>query len=285
MEVKKVCVLGAGTMGSGIAQICAQAGYEVTMRARRETSITSGKESIRKAFNRSVEKGRMTKEDADAALNRVKTTTVLEEAAKGADLVIEAILEIMEEKKKVYATLDEVCPKHAILASNTSSLSILDIAMATKRPEKVMGMHFFNPVPMMRLIELVKTIVTSEETFNTVKAVSEKLGKTTITAQDTPGFIVNRLLIPYILDGVRLLEAGVATKEDIDQSMKLGCNHPMGPLELADLIGLDIIKDIGDAMYAEFKDTGCISPVLLNKLVVAGRLGRKSGEGFYNYQK
>lgn len=285
MEIKKVCVLGAGTMGSGIAQICAQAGYEVTMRARRETSITSGKESIRKAFSRSVEKGRMTKEDADAALNRVKTTTVLEEAAKGADLVIEAILEIMEEKKKVYATLDEVCPKHAILASNTSSLSILDIAMATKRPEKVMGMHFFNPVPMMRLIELVKTIVTSEETFNTVKAVSEKLGKTTITAQDTPGFIVNRLLIPYILDGVRLLEAGVATKEDIDQSMKLGCNHPMGPLELADLIGLDIIKDIGDAMYAEFKDTGCISPVLLNKLVVAGRLGRKSGEGFYNYQK
>lgn len=285
MEIKKVCVLGAGTMGSGIAQICAQAGYEVTMRARRETSITSGKESIRKAFNRGVEKGRMTKEDADAALNRVKTTTVLEEAAKGADLVIEAILEIMEEKKKVYATLDEVCPKHAILASNTSSLSILDIAMATKRPEKVMGMHFFNPVPMMRLIELVKTIVTSEETFNTVKAVSEKLGKTTITAQDTPGFIVNRLLIPYILDGVRLLEAGVATKEDIDQSMKLGCNHPMGPLELADLIGLDIIKDIGDAMYAEFKDTGCISPVLLNKLVVAGRLGRKSGEGFYNYQK
>ncbi len=285
MEIKKVCVLGAGTMGSGIAQICAQAGYEVTMRARRETSITSGKESIRKAFNKSVEKGRMTKEDADAALNRVKTTTVLEEAAKGADLVIEAILEIMEEKKKVYATLDEVCPKHAILASNTSSLSILDIAMATKRPEKVMGMHFFNPVPMMRLIELVKTIVTSEETFNTVKAVSEKLGKTTITAQDTPGFIVNRLLIPYILDGVRLLEAGVATKEDIDQSMKLGCNHPMGPLELADLIGLDIIKDIGDAMYAEFKDTGCISPVLLNKLVVAGRLGRKSGEGFYNYQK
>jgi len=285
MEIKKVCVLGAGTMGSGIAQICAQAGYEVTMRARRETSITSGKESIRKAFNRSVEKGKMAKEDADAALNRVKTTTVLEEAAKGADLVIEAILEIMEEKKKVYATLDEVCPKHAILASNTSSLSILDIAMATKRPEKVMGMHFFNPVPMMRLIELVKTIVTSEETFNTVKAVSEKLGKTTITAQDTPGFIVNRLLIPYILDGVRLLEAGVATKEDIDQSMKLGCNHPMGPLELADLIGLDIIKDIGDAMYAEFKDTGCISPVLLNKLVVAGRLGRKSGEGFYNYQK
>jgi 3-hydroxybutyryl-CoA dehydrogenase len=212
----------------------------------------------------------------------VKGTTNVEDFAD-CDLIVEAVVENMDLKKKIFADLDRICPPHAVLATNTSCLSVTEIAMATKRPDQVIGMHFFNPVPVMKLLEVVTTIISSEETLKTVKAFGESLGKTVIVAKDTPAFIVNRLLTPLMLEAIRVLEAGLATREDIDNGMVLGCNHPMGPLTLADFVGLDTMYYITEAIYAESKDPKFAAPLLLKRMVTAGHLGRKTGKGFYDY--
>jgi 3-hydroxybutyryl-CoA dehydrogenase len=230
-----------------------------------------------------VEKGKVTPEEMDGALARIQGTVDIQDF-KGCDLVIEAIIENMEAKKELFASLDRICPSHTILASNTSALCITEIASATRRGEKVLGLHFFNPVPLMRLLEIVCTILTSEETLERARKFGESLGKEIVVAKDTPGFIVNLLLIPYLLDAIRALENGAATKEDIDKSMVLGLNHPMGPFTLLDLLGLDTTLFIADAMYGEFKDSRYAAPPLLRRLVTAGHLGRKTGKGFYDYK-
>jgi len=246
--------------------------------------LDKGLAAITSSLIRAAEKGKISGQDKDTALSRIKGMVGLE-SFTDRDLVIEAVIENMDEKKRIFSTLDRVCPAHAILASNTSCLSVTEMAMSTKRPDKVLGMHFFNPVPVMRPVEIVKTILTSEETLNTAREVSKKLGKEVILAKDTPGFVVNRLLIPYMLDAIRVLEAGVATKEDIDNGMVLGCNHPMGPLTLSDFVGLDTLLLIADAMYDEFKNPAFAAPPLLRKMILAGWFGRKAGKGFYDYKK
>jgi 3-hydroxybutyryl-CoA dehydrogenase len=283
VEIKKVGVVGCGTMGSGIVQICAQSGYQVVVSEINEEFLNKGLKSIDSTLSRNVEKGRMTQEDKDAVISRIKGTTQYEDFSE-CDLMIEVAIEKMDLKKEIFSKLDKICPEHAILSTNTSCLSVMDIAMVTSRPEKVLGLHFFNPVPVMQLLEIVNTITTSEDTLNTSKAFGESVGKTIVVTKDAPGFIVNRLLIPFILNAIRLYETGIASKEDIDAGMRLGANHPMGPLALADLIGLDTVQLIAGAVYEEIKDTAFISPVLLNKMVTAGRLGRKTGEGFYSYK-
>jgi 3-hydroxybutyryl-CoA dehydrogenase len=231
---------------------------------------------------RNVERGRMTREQMDGTLARIHGTTNMADFADR-DLVIEAVTENMDLKRKIFAELDRVCPAHAVLATNTSCLSIIDMAMATKRPDKVIGLHFFNPVPAMKLLEIVRTIATSPETLETCRKLGESLGKQVITAQDSPGFIVNRLLMPFILNAIRMLESGTATREDIDAGINLGLNHPMGPLTLADLIGLDTVLFIADGIYEVLKDPQYASPPLLRKMVTAGWLGRKTKKGFYGY--
>lgn len=284
MEIKKVGVYGmTGTMGLGIAQVCAQAGYQVVGSSRSEDRVAKALASLDKALARSVEKGKISEEDKAAALGRVKGTTNVRDFAD-CDLVIEVAVEELEVKKRVLAELDEICPKHAVLATNTSCLSIMEMAMATSRPEKVLGLHFFNPVPVMKLLEVVKTIATSEETLEIGRKFGETVGKTVVTAQDAPGFIVNRLMVPQLLNAIRMLESGVATREDIDTAINLGLNHPMGPLTLSDLVGLDVIKFIADGIYEEFKDPQFVPPTLLTKMVAAGWLGRKTGKGFYDYK-
>jgi len=283
MEIKKVGVVGCGLMGSGIAQVCAQAGYQVVVSEVNEDLLQKGLNHIKRFLAKGVERGKVTQEEMDTALARIQGTVDTQDF-KDCDLVIEAIIENMEAKKEVFASLDRMCPPHTILASNTSSLCITEIASATKRGEKVLGLHFFNPVPLMRLLEIVRTILTSEETFATAKKFGESLGKEIVVAKDTPGFIVNLLLIPYLLDAIRALEKGVATKEDIDKSMVLGLNHPMGPFTLLDLLGLDTTLFIADAMYGEFKDSRYAVSPLLRRMVAAGHLGRKTGKGFYDYQ-
>ncbi len=283
MEVKKVGVVGCGLMGGGIALISAQSGYQAVVSEANEELLNKGISAIKGILSRNVEKGRMSKEEEEATLSRLKGTTNMQDFSD-CDLVIEAVTENMDLKKKIFATLDGVCPPHAILASNTSCLSVIDLAMVTKSPDKVAGTHFFSPVPVMKLLELVRTIVSSDETIETLKSFGESLGKTVIIAKDTPGFIVNLLLTPYLLDAVRALEAGVATKEDIDAGMELGCNYPMGPLRLADFVGVDVFYFVAEAMYEEFKDPKYAAPPLMRKMVAAGRLGRKTGEGFYSYK-
>ncbi len=282
MEIKKVGVVGCGIMGSGIAEVCARSGYEVVVREISEELLQKGLERIRKSMAKGVKRGKLTQEEMDAALARIQGTTEMKDFAP-CDLVIEAVVEKMEVKKQVFAELDAICPPHAILASNTSSLCITEMASATRRPDKVLGMHFFNPPPVMPLLELVRTILTSDETLQVAQDFGESLGKTTVVAKDTPGFIVNLLLVPFLLDAVRALEKGVATKEDIDTAIKLGLNHPMGPLTLLDFIGLDTTLYIAEAMYEEFKDPRYAPPPLLRRMVLAGHLGRKSGRGFYEY--
>ncbi len=284
MDIKTVGVVGCGLMGSGIAETCARKGYRTIVREVNDDLLAKGMKAIQSSMARAVEKGKAPQEEVDAALARLTGTTDLAAMAE-CDLVIEAIVENMAEKKKVFAALDEICPAHAILASNTSSLCITEMASVTKRGGQVLGMHFFNPVPVMPLLELVRTILTSDETLETAKAFGASLGKTTIVAKDTPGFIVNLLLVPYLLDAVRALENGVATKEDIDAGMKLGCNHPMGPLTLLDFVGLDTAYYIANVMFEEFKDPRYAAPPLLKRMVLAGHLGRKSGKGFYDYSK
>lgn len=282
MEIKKVGVLGCGLMGAGIAQISAQSNYPVVVSEINEELLNKGLKIIDKTLAKSVEKGKLAEQDKAAIQSRLKGTTNVEDFAD-CDLIVEAAVENMDLKKKIFADLDRICPPHAVLATNTSCLSVTEIAMATKRPDQVMGMHFFNPVPVMKLLEVVTTIVSSEETLKTVKAFGESLGKTVIVAKDTPAFIVNRVLTPLMLEAIRVLEAGLATREDIDNGMVLGCNHPMGPLTLADFVGLDTMYYITEAMYAESKDPKFAAPLLLKRMVTAGQLGRKTGKGFYDY--
>ena len=282
MEIKKVGVVGCGTMGGGIAQVCAQAGYQAIISEVNEELLKRGLASINSLLTRNVEKGRLSKQDKDAILSRIQGTTNTRDFSD-CDLVIEAAIENLDLKKKIFADLDKTCPKHAILASNTSCLSIIDMATVTSRPDKVLGLHFFNPVPVMKLLEIVKTITTSEETIAAGKEFAGSLGKTTIIAKDTPGFIVNRLVIPYLLNAIRMLESEIATREDIDTGMTLGLNHPLGPLALADFIGLDTLLHIADNSYGELKDSQYVAPVLLARMVTAGWLGRKTGKGFYDY--
>jgi 3-hydroxybutyryl-CoA dehydrogenase len=283
MEIKKVGVVGCGLMGAGIAQVSAQSGYQVVVSEINDELLNKGLKGIDKTLAKNVEKGKITEEDKATALSWIKGTTKIDDFSD-CDLVVEAAVENMDTKKKVFTDLDRICPAGAVLATNTSCLSITEIAAATKRPEKVIGTHFFNPVPVMKLLEIVTTIVSSEETLNTVKSFGESLGKTVIVAKDTPAFIVNRILTPMMLEAIRMLEAGMATREDIDNGMTLGCNHPMGPLTLADFVGLDTMYYITEAMYEETKDPKFAAPLLLKRMVTAGHLGRKTGKGFYSYE-
>ena len=283
MEIKKVGVVGCGQMGGGIAQVCAQGGYQVIVSEINDEFLNKGLASISSFLTKSAERGKITQQDKDSAISRIKGTTSLNDFAD-CDLAIEAAVENLDLKKKIFTELDTVCPKHAILATNTSCLSIIDMAMATSKPEKVLGLHFFNPVPLMQLLEIVRTIATSDETLEAGREFGKSVGKTVVVARDAPGFIVNRLMVPQILNAIRMLEDGVATREDIDNGLKLGLNHPMGPLALADLVGLDTLSFIADGIYAEFKDPQYINPTLLTKMVTAGWLGRKSGKGFYEYK-
>jgi 3-hydroxybutyryl-CoA dehydrogenase len=283
MEIKQVGVIGCGQMGSGITQVSAQSGYQVIVSEINEELLNKGLTSINSSLTKSVEKERISQQDKDSTLSRIKGTTDMN-AFSECDLVIEAAIENLDLKKKIFAELDKICPKHAILATNTSCLSIIDIAMATTRPDKVLGLHFFNPPPAMKLLEVVKTIVTSDETIEIGKNFGKSLGKTTIVAKDAPAFIVNRLMVPQVLNAIRMLEAGVATKEDIDTGVTLGLNHPLGPLGLADFVGLDTLYFIANSIYAEFKDPQFAPPILLAKMVTAGWLGRKTGKGFYEYK-
>ena len=282
MEIKKVMVLGAGQMGGGIAQVCAQAGLEVVLRDINDELVERGMKLIEKNLSRSVEKGRMTEDEKNVILGRFTTTLSLADG-KDADLVIEAIVEDAKIKRETFAALDEICPPHAILASNTSSLPITQIAAATKRPEKVIGMHFMNPVPVMKLVEVIRGIATSDETYQVIDNLSKKLDKVPVEVNDFPGFVSNRILLPMINEAVYCLMEGVGTVEGIDTVMKLGMNHPMGPLALADLIGLDTCLAIMEVLYDGFKDSKYRPCPLLRKYVSAGWLGRKSGRGFYTY--
>jgi len=284
MEIKKVGIVGIGTMGHGIAQISAGAGYEVTVVDATDDLLKKGMATIDKVLARNVEKERITQQEKDAILSRIKTTTEYKDLSD-ADLVVEAVFENLDVKKKVFAELDKICKKDAILGTNTSCLSIIDIAMATSRPEMVIGLHFFVPAQIMRLLEVVKTIATKEEAVATCLKWGESVGKSCVTAKDTPGFIVNALMNPYLLDAVRMLENGIATRDDIDTAIRLGLNYPMGPFTLIDFSGVDIVKFVADSMYEVTKDPKWTAPVLLQKMVAAGWLGRKTKKGFYEYNE
>jgi len=283
MEIKRVGVVGCGLMGSGITQVCAQSGYQVVVSEVNDELLNKGLASISSFLTRNVKKGRVSQAEKEATLARIKGTTNTRDFSD-CDLVIEAAIENMDVKKKIFAELDKICSEDAILASNTSCLSIIDMATATTRPEKVLGIHFFNPVPLMKLLEIVKTIATSDETLEIGQEFGKSIGKTTIIAPDTPGFIVNRLLLPFMLGAFRMLDTGGATREDIDNGVRLGLGHSMGPLALADLIGMDTILYIANAIYEELKDPLYAPPIILKKMVATGWLGRKTGKGFYEYK-
>jgi 3-hydroxybutyryl-CoA dehydrogenase len=276
-------VVGAGQMGSGIAQVCAMAGYDVFLHDISQAQIDKGLANIERLLSRQVEKGKMTDAEKAAALSRLIPSTNLRNAAK-ADLVIEAVVENMDVKAKLFAELDQIAPPHTILATNTSSLPITEIAAATKRPEKVIGMHFMNPVPVMKLIEIIRGLATADEVYETVEAIARKLNKVPVEVNDFPGFISNRVLMPMINEAIYALYEGVATKEAIDEVMKLGMNHPMGPLTLADFIGLDTCLYIMETLHEGFGDDKYRPCPLLRKYVKAGWLGRKTGRGFYTYE-
>ena len=279
----KIGVLGTGTMGAGIIQVLAMNGYDVAMRARRQTSIDKGLATVKKNLDKMVAKEKIDQATADAAMARITSSTELDIMAD-VDMIIEAATEDMEGKKALFAELDKLVKPEAILATNTSSLSITEIAAVTSRPDKVIGMHFFNPVPAMKLVEIIKGLATSEETKKTVVEMSEKLGKTPVEVEEAPGFVVNRILIPMINEAIGILYDGVADAEGIDNAMKLGANHPMGPLALGDLIGLDVCLAIMNVLYSEYGDPKYRPHVLLKKMVRAGKLGRKTGEGFFKYE-
>jgi 3-hydroxybutyryl-CoA dehydrogenase len=281
--MKKIGVLGTGTMGAGIIQVLAQNGFEVVLRARRESSVEKGIATVTKNLERLVAKEKISAADKDEILSRVKGSTDIAIVAD-ADLIIEAATEEMESKKALFSELDELCKPDTIIATNTSSLSITEIAAATKRADKIIGMHFFNPVPMMKLVEIIKGLATSEETKSTIVELTHTLGKTPVEVEEAPGFVVNRILVPMINEAVGILADGVAKAEEIDEAMKLGANHPMGPLALGDLIGLDVCLAIMEVLYSEFGDTKYRPHPLLRKKVRAGELGRKSGKGFFDYQ-
>ena len=280
--MEKIFVIGAGTMGAGIVQAFAQKGYEVIVRDIKDEFVERGINGINKGLSKLVAKGKMTEEDKEAVLGRITGTTDLA-LAEDCDLVIEAAVENMEIKKAIFKELDEICKESTILASNTSSLSITEVASATKRADKVIGMHFFNPAPVMKLVEIIRGIATSQETFDAIKELSVAIGKEPVEVDEAPGFVVNRILIPMINEASFILQEGIASVEDIDTAMKYGANHPMGPLALGDLIGLDVCLAIMDVLYNETGDTKYRASSILRKYVRAGYLGRKTGRGFYTY--
>jgi 3-hydroxybutyryl-CoA dehydrogenase len=271
-------------MGSGIAQVCAAAGYTTIVREVGEVLLTKGLDRIRRFLDDGVGKGKVAPEARDATIARLSGTTTFD-ALRGCDLVIEAIVESLDEKKQTFAALEPHVADHAILVSNTSSLCITELAASTKRPDRFAGLHFFNPVPIMKLVEVIRALTTSDDTYHSVFSFAQSLGKDPITAPDRPGFIVNRLLVPYLLDSVRAYENGLGTLEDIDKGMKLGCGYPMGPFTLLDFVGLDTTCYIANIMFEEFREPAYAPPPLLKRMVLAGRLGRKSGRGFYSYEK
>jgi 3-hydroxybutyryl-CoA dehydrogenase len=283
MAIEKVGVVGCGLMGSGIAQTAAQSGLQVTVREVSTELLDKGFANIDKSLARLLQRGTLNAADRDATRNRLRGTTKLEELA-GCDFIIEAITEQLAPKIELFRALDKICPPQTIYASNTSSLSITEMAVATRRPERFVGLHFFNPVPIMKLVEIIRTIATDPKVYEEVAAFAGRLGKTAVRTSDRTGFVVNRLLVPYLLDAVRALEEGVATIPDIDQAMKLGCGHPMGPLTLLDFVGLDTTYYIANIMYEEFKERRFAPPPLLKRMVMAGWNGRKSGRGFYDYK-
>jgi 3-hydroxybutyryl-CoA dehydrogenase len=283
IDVKKIMVVGAGQMGSGIAQVCAMAGYDVFLHDLKQEYVDRGLTTITKNLMRQVEKGRMTEEEKESILHRITPSLDLNNASN-VDLVIEAAVENMEVKTSIFAQLDEIAPEHAILATNTSSLPITEIAAATKRPEKVIGMHFMNPVPVMKLVEIIRGLATADEVYQTIEDITRKLNKVPVEVNDFPGFVSNRILMPMINEAIYTLYEGVATKEAIDEVMKLGMNHPMGPLTLADFIGLDTCLYIMETLHEGFGDDKYRPCPLLRKYVKAGWLGRKTGRGFYTYE-
>jgi 3-hydroxybutyryl-CoA dehydrogenase len=282
MKIHKVGVLGAGLMGSGIAEVAARSGYETLVREVSAELAAKGVSRIEASFGKAVERQKMKPEDASAARAKLRTTTDLADLA-ACDLVIEAIVENLDTKKQTFGELDLLCKPETIFCSNTSSLTITELAASTSRADRFAGLHFFNPVPVMKLVEVVETIATSAETRETVFEFAKSLGKEPIRARDNSGFVVNRLLVPYLLDAVRALEEGVGTADDIDRGMELGCGHPMGPLKLLDFVGLDTTYAIAEIMFAEYREKRFAPPPLLKRLVLAGRYGRKSGRGFYDY--
>ena len=282
MQTKTVGVLGCGLMGAGIAQVSAAAGYKTIVREVEDGVLKKGIGRIEKFLSGGVEKGKVTAEEKDRTLANLSGTTKLEEL-KDCDLVIEAIIENVEEKAKAYRVLDGVVADHAIFCSNTSSLCITELAATTKRPDRFAGLHFFNPVPLMKLVEVIRGLTTSDDTYQQVFAFAQSLGKEPITAPDKPGFIVNRLLVPYLLDAIRSYEHGLGTVEDIDKGMKLGTGYPMGPFTLLDFVGLDTTYYIANIMFEEYREPAYAPPPLLKRMVLAGRLGKKSGQGFYKY--
>lgn len=281
-EIRKVGVCGAGLMGNGIAQTCAAAGFEVVLMEVADEPLQRGIKTIAKSLDKFVEKQKLSQADRDATVARIKGTTDVSDL-KDCDLVIEAIVENVEVKTKLFQQLDDLLAPHGIICTNTSSLCVIELAAKTKRPNRVAGLHFFNPVPIMKLVEVVKTIATTQDVVDALFAFVQKLGKEPILAKDTTGFIVNRLLVPYLLYAIKVYEEGLASKEDIDKGMKLGCGYPMGPLELLDFVGLDTTYYIAQIMFDEFKDPMMAAPPLLKRMVLAGQFGRKSGKGFYDY--
>jgi 3-hydroxybutyryl-CoA dehydrogenase len=282
MKINKVGVLGAGLMGSGIAEVCAKSGYETVVREISEELARKGIGRIESSLAKAVERGKLAAGDRDAARGRLKATTRLEDFGV-CDIVIEAVVENLDVKKEMFRELDRICGEAAIFCSNTSSLTITELSAATRRPDRFAGLHFFIPAPVMKLVEVVRTIATSDETIETLLGFAKSLGKEPILAKDNSGFIVNRLLVPYLLDAVRALEEGVGSREDIDKGMELGCGHPMGPLKLLDFVGLDTTYAIAEIMFAEYREKRFAPPPLLKRMVLAGRYGKKSGRGFYEY--
>lgn len=282
MALSKVGVAGCGLMGSGIAEVCARAGFDTAVLEVDQALLDRGMERLRGSLGRALARNRLSQEAHDAALNRLHPTTRLEDL-RDSDVVIEAIIERVEEKRRFWSALDKVCPPATIFLTNTSSLTVIELAAATTRMDRFAGLHFFNPAPVMKLVEVIRTIATSQETVDAVWQFTLALGKEPVLAKDTTGFIVNRLLVPYLLDAIRVLEQGTATAEDIDKAMVNGCGYPMGPFALLDLVGLDTTYYVAQAMFEEFKEPRFASPPLLRRMVLAGRLGRKSGEGFYKY--
>jgi 3-hydroxybutyryl-CoA dehydrogenase len=282
--MKKVGVLGCGLMGSGIAEVCAKAGYATVVREVDEGFLGKGMDRLRGSLEKAVEKGKLAAADRDAIDARLSGTTSLEEL-KDCDIVLEAIIENLDLKKETFGALDRLCKPETIFCSNTSSLTIIEMAMATKRPDRFAGLHFFNPVPVMKLVEVVQTILTSAETRKAVSAFAQSLGKEPIAARDNSGFIVNRLLVPYLLDAIRALEEGVGSVEDIDKGMQLGCAYPMGPFTLLDFVGIDTAYYISEIMFHEYREKRFAPPPLMKKMVLAGMYGRKTGRGFYRYDE
>jgi 3-hydroxybutyryl-CoA dehydrogenase len=282
LDIGKVGVVGCGLMGSGIAEVAAKSGFEVLVREVNDELLDAGKKRIRKSMDRAVDKEKLSAGDRDAAWGRLSFTTSVPDLA-GCDIVIEAIVEELEAKNALFGELDHLCGAATIFASNTSSLTVTDMAAATNRPDRFVGLHFFNPVPVMKLVEVVRTIATSDETFRRATAFSQALGKVPITAKDNSGFVVNLLLVPYMLDAIRQLERGVASIADIDTGMVLGCGYPMGPFTLCDFVGIDTLHKISEIMYDEYREERYAPPPLLKRIVAMGRYGRKTGKGFYDW--